>query len=392
MKAIAMRALALFVTLAVLLAMPDSIWAQGRPAQVGVDTVVLEPFVQTAPVLGRIVARQQGVVAARVAGPVASVAVDAGDRVEAGQELARLDVTRLEIEKSMAEADLVTAQSELATAQAQLALLVQERARLQQLKGSAAFSRARLDDKNNEILVAQSRIDSARARASRAEVVASYRQTDVDDGILRAAYPGVIVRKLVSAGAYVRVGDPVVEMVNNQDVEIEADVPAIQLSGLDAGAEVNFRIDDELIQAELRAILPVESSMTRTRAARFVAKRELPLAVIGASVTVNLPTGGEREVVTVHKDSVLVRQGGRMVFKISKENKATPTPVELGAAVGSRFEVLSGLEAGDQVVVRGNERLRPGQEVTFNQGPESEKAGKDGVPAAKGDGSAAGRS
>ena len=49
------------------------------------------------------------------------------------------------------------------------------------------------------------------------------------------------------------------------------------------------------------------------------------------------------------------------------ENKAKPTKVELGDAVGDRFTVTSGLKQGDIVVVRGNETLRPGQKVTFDE-------------------------
>lgn len=55
-------------------------------------------------------------------------------------------------------------------------------------------------------------------------------------------------------------------------------------------------------------------------------------------------------------------RGGWIVY-IAEEGKAQPRPVQIGAAVADRFEVLSGLQEGQQVVVRGNERLRPGQDI-----------------------------
>jgi multidrug efflux pump subunit AcrA (membrane-fusion protein) len=59
-----------------------------------------------------------------------------------------------------------------------------------------------------------------------------------------------------------------------------------------------------------------------------------------------------------------------MVFLI-KDAAATPQPVRLGAAVNGRFEVLDGLGDGDLVVIRGNERLRPGQPVTYPGAPDA---------------------
>ncbi len=80
------------------------------------------------------------------------------------------------------------------------------------------------------------------------------------------------------------------------------------------------------------------------------------------SGTLDLPAGRPRDVVTVHKDAVLNRKGKTLVF-VLVDGKVQIRPVRLGEAVGGRFEVLKGLKTGDLVVVRGNERLLPGQEV-----------------------------
>jgi len=64
----------------------------------------------------------------------------------------------------------------------------------------------------------------------------------------------------------------------------------------------------------------------------------------------------------VHKDAIVRRQGQAFVY-VAKDGQAQIRPVQLGAAVGGRFEVLGGLGPGEPVVVRGNERLRPGQQI-----------------------------
>ena len=77
-----------------------------------------------------------------------------------------------------------------------------------------------------------------------------------------------------------------------------------------------------------------------------------------------MPIGPKRDVVSVHKDAIIREAAGAVVFVVV-DGIARKRPVELGEAFGARFEVLAGLAPGDQVVVRGNERLRPGQSVRF---------------------------
>ena len=337
-------------------------------ATVQVDPVITEPLAQTVAILGRIVAKEEGPVAARVAGPVAEITVEVGDRVEAGALLAVLDTTRLGLDRALAEADVRTAEAELMAARRELELVELERTRLVQLEGSAAFSRARLDDKAKEATVAASRIEAAEARLVRARVMRDYRDADLADAEIRAPFPGVVVARHVSAGAHVQVGEPVVSLVDDVDIEVEADVPAERLVELDAGVAVTFEIaGGGTYEAVLRAIVPMENPLTRTRAVRFAAANGglTRARAIGQSVTVSLPVGAPRDVVTVHKDAVTVSLDGRQVFAVASDDTAQPRLVTLGAEIGERFEVLDGLEPGDLVVVRGNERLRPGQAVAY---------------------------
>ena len=90
--------------------------------------------------------------------------------------------------------------------------------------------------------------------------------------------------------------------------------------------------------------------------------RNLDALAIGQSITVSIPISAPRDVVSVPKDALVQARGGWTVF-VNADGKAQPRPVEIGVALGDRFEVLNGLEEGDVVVVRGNERLRPGQDI-----------------------------
>ena len=340
---------------------------------VRVDAVQREALVQSLPVIGRFVAIQTGEVSARINGPVAEVMAEVGDRVAQGDVLAVISSESLEAARALRAAVVEQQLSHIRVARAELKKSQLELERLEGLRvnESAAFQQARFDEMSQEVErnlgdlgVAQAELAQARANLRLAEI-------DLEYASVRAPYPGVVTLRHTVAGAYLSVGDPVVTLVNDLDLEIEADVPAISINGLAAGTRVNFNLaDGSSYQAIVRAIVPEENPLTRTRPIRFSlppAHREHVAA--NQSATVQLPIGGEREGITVHKDAVTRRQD-KYVAYVVEEGTAELRTVTIGDAIGNRFEVRSGLEEGELVVVRGNERLQPGQAVRIEDAGE----------------------
>jgi hypothetical protein len=151
-------------------------------------------------------------------------------------------------------------------------------------------------------------------------------------------------------------------------MEIEADVPADRLAGLAPGRAVRATLDGgHNVMAVVRAVIPTENALTRTRPVRFRTQfaGEVPLQyATDQSVTVLLPIGEPRDIVSVHKDAVIARGAGYIVYVV-EDGKAQVREIEIGEAAGRRLEVISGLSPDDLVVTRGNERLRAGQDVTY---------------------------
>ena len=352
----------------VLLAFTLPAAAQDEPASaVKVDAVTLEAFSQTVPILGRLVAAQRGEVAARVAAAVEALEVQVGDRVDAGDVIAEFDRARLRARAELARARITGAEAQIAAERAELTLLEQERRRLMRLQESAAFSPAQLEDKRQEIEAATARIARAEAQLGEARADLALAETDLADGTLRAPYPGVVTERYVSAGDYVTPGEPVVALLDDTSLEIEADVPSARARYLERDDEVAVRFDvGPTTTARLRAIVPDENPLTRTVAVRFAVgtvTADMFLAT-GQTATLEIPVGEPREVVTVDKDAVLRRPDGDLVF-VAEGGRAEPRPVTLGEAVDGRFVVEDGLKAGELVVVRGNERLQPGQPIAY---------------------------
>ncbi|MBB4265074.1 efflux RND transporter periplasmic adaptor subunit [Roseospira visakhapatnamensis] len=355
----------------------------GAPPATPVGVAVTEDRVsrQTAPVVGRLVPRRAGEVAAKSTGAVEHFAVEVGDRVDAGALLARLDTETLRLEVDLAQSEVQQRQAGLEEARSRLALSQQALQRLAGLRRSAAFSQANYDDKAEEVTgnghavsVAQATLASAQSRLSLAE-------TALRDAAIRAPYPGVVTERHTEVGAFITKGAAVVSLLNNRDLEVEADVPFDLVPGLDAGHVVTVMLDDATTaDATLRAIVPAENARTRTRLARFTLPPEVVAGqslAANQSVTLLLPEGPETRVLTVVKDAVIARPSGSMVFVV-EDGVAQPRPVTLGRALDGTFEVLDGLSVGETVVTRGNERLRPGQPVTATVPPSARGAADSG--------------
>ena len=193
----------------------------------------------------------------------------------------------------------------------------QELRRIEKLIKSAAFSKARLDDKRQEVAVADSQAAEAQGKLNSARANLKMTGINLYNAAVRAPYSGVISKRHIEVGAYVNLGDPLVTLVDDAHLEIEADVPANRTPALLAGTRLKAYINGtQEIAARGRAVVPEENPQTRTRTVRFVPELPDTLSGIAAnqSVTLRLPTGNGANVVTVHKDAVISRKGNPLKF------------------------------------------------------------------------------
>ncbi len=342
----------------------------GPAARVDLDTVVEEEARQTAPVIGRIVARQSGPVAARIGGPIDDMLVDVGDRVKTGDILAIVDRDKLRAERERYAALVAQRKADLDTATAEVEKKELELKRFEGIRNSAAFNQSRYDDVRKDIVVLTARLANSRAQLRAAGAQLRIAAFELRDAEIRAPFDGIVSIKHTEVGAYVSASSPVVTLINDRAVDIEAPVPATRLAGLKPGHRVIARLDDGTeITAVVRATIPDENPLTRTRPVRFTPDVVDAAGRFAANqtVTVEVPYGEIRKVVTVSKDAITQRNGTDTVFVVV-DGVAQPRRVELGDPVGSRFAVVEGLKPGDVTVVRGNENLRPGSRVRTGKG------------------------
>lgn len=335
------------------------------PALVEVDAVRRGPVVESVPVYGRVVATQVGAVAARTKGAIENVSVKVGDRVAKGDVVVTLVADMVRSERALQAAELAEYKAKMGTARVQIKRAQQELVRIERLRSSSAFSRARFQDKQRDVERAKSMLGESLAKVEQSRAELAMADLNLAYTRIRAPFDGVVSERHVEVGTYVSVGQKVVTLINDRALEVEAEVPASRIVGL--GATTAVTVDPEIgkpFKATVRAVVPVENPMARTRTVRFAPEVNgvaLRLAS-NQSVIVAIPTGLPREALSLHKDAV-VHRGGRPVVFVFDKGAAVLREVKLGEAFGTRFEVLGGVRAGEMVVVRGNERLRDGQRL-----------------------------
>ena len=343
---------------------------QAQPAAlVVVDEVVEQQYTRTVPVLGRLVAKQSGNVASRIHGAVSEVLVQVGDVVSRGQVLAKIDTAALALQSQQAESHLAEAQSRLRTARAQLALASQEVKRLEELQGSAAVSKANYEDARQGQNIAYARVNEAEANISSSRTSLDIANLELSYADILAPFHGTITAKLTEVGNYLQQGQSVFQIISDKQLEVEADVPAGLLAGLSKNVVVDMLFENNTRhQARLRAIIPEENPRTRTRRVRFetILRDDSGRLASEQSATVFIPASAARKIRSVHKDG-LMRRGQKDFVYLVRDNLAELRQVQAGEAVRDRVEIVDGLEPGDLVVVRGNERLAPGQVVQVSE-------------------------
>jgi RND family efflux transporter MFP subunit len=347
---------------------PSAVISQQRASAVDIDKVLSEPLLQTMPVIGRFVAKESGVVATRIAERVHKMQVQVGDRVEKGDVLVELASDRLDSQIQILKADLIRMESQLAKEIANNRKMKQTHKRILALRTSSAFRKDREEDSERDLEISKEMVIRAKADILQSKAKLKMGKIALQDANIKAPYPGVVLKQHTLPGNYVRIGDPIITLLNDTDLEIEVDVPSIRALDLKPYTNVKANLQNGLsFNAVIRAIIPQENSQTRAVAVRLTAKDgPFKQGIAGnQSVKLKLPIGDNANVVTVHKDAVLIKNGKKIVF-VFKKGIANMQTTKLGRAVGNRFEVLAGLQPGDLVVVRGNERLRPGEPIKPN--------------------------
>jgi RND family efflux transporter MFP subunit len=179
------------------------------------------------------------------------------------------------------------------------------------------------------------------------------------------------------------------------EIEIVAQVVEQYVPHIRQGMQVSVEIPaipGQPFEGVVSAIVPQADVQARTFPVKIRVKNRFvddkPLVKSGMYVRAMLPTGNKQMATLVSKDALVLGGPQPVVFVVdaasaeAKQGKVRPVPVQLGVSEGNMIQIRGGIEPGQLVVVQGNERLRPGQDVMIQRvvSPQ-EEIGRDDTPA-----------
>jgi HlyD family secretion protein len=333
---------------------------------------------------GYVTARRRATVSSKITGKVVEVLVEEGMRVRAGQVLARLDDSMTQATLALVEAQLAQARTDLTESQVRLAEAQLRLDRQRRLAADGITPQSDLDTAQAEVDALRARIAAAEQNIVVAERQVSVRRTELTDTVIRAPFDGVAITKdaqpgetispVSAGGGFTRTG--ICTIVDMKSLEIEVDVNEAYIQRVAPRQRVTAVLDaypEWQIPARVITTVPAADRQKATVLVRIDFETLDPRILPDMGVKVSFlreptaaDTGGEGGTrpprVLVPKRAVRSAEGADFVFVV-RDGHAERRAIKLGVADGDQVEVLSGLSAGERVVIEGPADLTNGARV-----------------------------
>jgi RND family efflux transporter MFP subunit len=348
-----MGLLALFLS-STLLAACDRAEEQAEPVvrPVRVMTVVEQKAGETVTLSGTVEAKTEVDFSFRIGGRIVQRLANVGDRVEAGQLLARLDAQDEENALRAAQASLVAAEGKFVEAETNYG-------RQRQLLSRGHTTRQRYDQAVQVMNTLRAQLEVATAQAAIA-------QTRLDDTALYADAPGEITARGADSGENIQPGQMIFRVArkDGRDAVFDAPPSLISRASRDVVIDVALSIDPSVVTTgRVREVAPQADPVTGTFRVRVGLKDPPADLRLGSTVTGRVTVEGLGGIAV--PPSALSRSNGAPAVWVLDATTGTvsPRPVEVAAHRVSQVIVSGGLAPGDVVVTAGVQTLRPGQKV-----------------------------
>ncbi len=334
-----------------MLSISAAVWGQDNmpampPARVEVAIAELRDMAPTVEVSGTVISLNDSRIAAEVEGVLTGLA-HVGDAVDEGAVIASIEPRLMQIQLTRTRANVARLEADLLYREQQLA-------RAEELAATNNAAANFLDESRAERDQALHQLVDARAQLERV-------QGDLDRTEIRAAFAGHVAERLASVGEYVDIGEDVLRLVDTHRIEITLPAPIALTAFVRAGLKVPVRNGGVERLHPVRAVVPVGDAVSRMVEIRLSAADGDWL--VGTPVQVSLPSDTPVTAVAVPRDALVQRGGESFIYKVTDAGAAEQITANIQSIVGLWVGIANGIEPGDQVIIRGGERLAPGQLV-----------------------------
>jgi RND family efflux transporter MFP subunit len=352
---------------------------QAPPVAVQVAAVNAQDWPTSYEATGTVRARTTATISSKVMGYVQQVSVQVGDRVRHGQALITLDARDLDVSLRRAEAGGAEVESAIpelenatAAAKANLDLAQTTFQRMAELAAKKSISNQELDEASARLKAAQANYDMVRSRRTQINSKMAVIEQEIraagimrDYAKLAAPFSGVVITRTAEPGNLATPGAPLLTIEQDGLYRLEASVDESKLASVRVGQAVEAVLEaDRKLNARVSEIVPSVDAASRT----YIVKLDLP-------ATPQLRTGmfgraifplGMQKVVAVPLAALMERGQLQSVFVV-EDGAAHTRLVTTGRRTGDAVEVLSGLNAGEKVVLPLPVGLQDGARVEVRQ-------------------------
>ena len=315
---------------------------QNPPVEVRTTPLSVGPITRSVMLPAQVIAFQQATLYAKVSGYLKSIAVDKGDKVEAGQVLARIEIPELVASRAKQQAELKAAQADYSRMQESL-------------------------QKAPDLVVPES-VDQARGRFEVARASLDQSETLLRYAIITAPFSGIVTQRNVDPGALIQVGSAssaIVALMDFSKVRLQVAVPEVEASRIAVGQPV-------LVTTDNLPATQFDGKVTRFSYALDPASRTMLAEVVldnpqlalrpGMLVTAKMGIEHKESVLLMPEEALVMEKANAFAYTVAG-NKAAKHPIKIGFNDGKNVEVLEGLPAGETVILAGKLKLSDGQPV-----------------------------
>lgn len=286
---------------------------------------------QTASLIGTIKPKYSTTLIARASG-ILGPTLPAGHKVQRGELIVRIDNADIEKNYNLSESAEKIAKSQYD--------------RIHGLYKSGHFSEQALEEKKNAWIIAQKALANAKIELEKIRFYAPF------DGIV-----GVFK---IREGTQIKEGDQIVSFYDPNSLIVEFDIPSSFIHLIHNGQQVKI--------AESTYVLNHLQKMVDEATHMGSAYVDISCSecVIGTTIDVGLVVQERNNVIVIPFEAVFIRGGQDSVYLV-KDGKSELVPVQLGLREKDRVEIISGLQVGDNLIIRGQARLHPGVAVKVHE-------------------------
>ncbi len=309
------------------------------PTEVHTTQLVSAPITRSITLPAQVLADRQVTLYAKVSGYLQNIAVDRGDSVKAGTELARVEMPELMAARAKQEAELKAAQADYARMEESL--------------------------KKAPDLVVPQMVDQARGRFEVARASLQQSETMLRYATIAAPFPGVITQRFVDSGALIQAGTAILTLMDFAKVRLQIAVPELEASRVSVGQPVSVvteNLPGMLFEGKVARFTYALDAVSRTMLAEV--SLENPKLALRPGMLVTAKLGIERkENAAVMPTEALVMEKTNAFAYVADGDKAAKHPIKIGFKDDKNVEVLEGLTANDAVILVGKLSLSNGQPI-----------------------------